>query len=66
MLTKTKLTLAAALLAVTSTATFAAPVRHHSGGAAIEHGYQGLSGQQSPAEVDQTDRTSSPYAGGVG
>jgi hypothetical protein len=62
MLTKTKLTLVAAMLAVTSTATLAAPVRHHSGGAAIEQ--QG--GQQNPNEVDQTDRDSSPYAGGVG
>jgi hypothetical protein len=66
MLTKTTLTLAAALIAVASTATLAAPVRHHSGGAAIEQGYQGSSSQQDLNEIDQSDRASSPYAGGVG
>jgi hypothetical protein len=66
MLTKTKLALAAALLAVTSTASLAAQHKLHSAPVRLQSGVEQSSGQQYPVEIDQTDRTSSPYAGGVG
>ena len=67
MFTKTKIALAAALVAATSSMAFAAqksaPVQLRSGSAAVEIQH-GTTGYADPFEVDRADRASSPYAGG--
>jgi hypothetical protein len=67
MFTKTKIALAAALVATTSSMAFAAqktaPVQLRSDRSAVEI-QQNANGYADPFEVDRADRASSPYAGG--
>jgi hypothetical protein len=67
MFTKTKIALAAALIATTSSMAFAAiktaPVQLRSDRSAVEI-QQNANGYADPFEVDRADRASSPYAGG--
>ena len=67
MFTKTKIALAAALVAATSSMAFAAqktaPVQLRSDRSAVEI-QQNATGYADPFEVDRADRASSPYAGG--
>ena len=67
MFTKSKIALAAALVAATSSMAFAAsktaPVQLRSDRSAVEI-QQNATGYADPFEVDRADRASSPYAGG--
>ena len=69
MFTKSKLALAAALLAATTTVSFAANSQHkaHQGQRALQSAPVSLNqGGTDAIQTDLNDRTSSPYAGGVG
>ena len=84
MSTKAKITLAAVLVAATSSVALATDFRPNPANRypayakptmALPRGtlksapvrlFQGTGGQADPFEIDRNDRTSSPYAGGVG